>query len=336
MDTTPFALETDTETSPLPDDGLNPRQRKFADLYLEGHFGNRAAILAGYSAENASRIATRLLRNPAIAAYLSSERDRLSCEHFYNRRLLIDWLWKAVHSSIDEIEKGDNLIQEQITRQDTKGNHTHRIKLVNKLAAFRQLARMLGFDKPELTLPGKLAGAFQAFLPAHSGVVSSPRHHSPGVPLPAKDRSPLPGKDRSPSGPVGAAPTTPDAQGPDNRPPHHPTQSPTAPVSQPHSSHPDPAPTLPQNPGTTQNTPNPAPTPPITALTTSLPAPYPIQTSSTPPSPTLQKLDISGHLPALTSPSKTRKPRRSRKKKAKKNRSKASRTGTTSNTPPQH
>jgi len=207
-------IETGGITTSLPDDGLNLRQRKFADHYLEGHFAKHAAVLAGYSEDNAARIATRLLKTPAIAAYLTTERDRLCGEAFYSRRLLVDWLWKVIHTSADDIQEGDNIIQELTTRETADGTRTRRIKMVNKLAALRQLARMLGFDKPELTLPGNLARSFQAFIPANSGVAPSPTTlhamgHSP---------RPLPGRDRSPNGPVDAAhPTLPD-QGPENLP----------------------------------------------------------------------------------------------------------------------
>ena len=64
------------------DDGLNHRPRKFAEPYLSGHFAKQAAILASYSADNAARIAARLLKTPAIAANITAERDRLRAESF--------------------------------------------------------------------------------------------------------------------------------------------------------------------------------------------------------------------------------------------------------------
>jgi len=221
------ATENDLDIPSFPDDGLNSRQRDFADFYLSGHFAKQAAILAGYSADNASRIATRLLKAPAIVAYLSAERDRLAVESFYSRRLLVDWLWKVIHSSPDDIQEGDNIIQELTIRELANGERVRRVKLVNKMAALRQLARMHGYDKPELCLPGDLAGMFKPFQ-AVNDLGQAPR---PTVPpsLPARDRSPtrpaeparptsnaqgppqssssdsLPGRDRSPSGPVDAA-----------------------------------------------------------------------------------------------------------------------------------
>jgi len=303
-------LETGLETTSLEnpshtgDDGLNPRQRKFADHYLEGHFGCRAAILAGYSRDNASRIATRLLRNPAIVAYLADERDRLSNEHFYSRRLLIDWLWRAVHTSIDDIAKGDNLIQEQTTRQDSKGNQTQRVKLVNKLAAFRQLARMLGFDQPELCLPGKLSGAFKAFQPANSGVAptSSGRDRSPGAPLQAGTVIP--------NGPVGAAHPTPHGHGPDDS--HH-TSHPT-----PHDQGPEKHPQTPPIPSTGPFPPNPQIPSKSTPITHSPSKQIPRKTSNIPPTSNSKKVDISGHSSAPNRTSKYRKSHRPRKKKARK------------------
>jgi len=307
-------LDTDleTDTSLLPDDGLNPRQRKFADLYLDGHFACRAAILAGYSQDNASRIATRLLKTPAIADYLADARERLSNEHFYSRRLLIDWLWKAVHTSIDQIAPGDNLIQEQFTREFANGNRSHRVKLVNKLAAFRQLARMLGFDQPELTLPGNLARAFQAFVPANSGVAPPPLHRPPGVSLPGRDRfaSVPPAKILRilPSGPAGTAHPTSHAEGPDPSPLATPSlqsetlspDDPAAPSTPPSTAcSPEIHPQTPPNPSTAHPTSDSFISPSQESATHS---PSNTPTPDFPPPPgisTSEKLDISGHFPAL-------------------------------------
>ncbi len=213
----------DTDITPsLPDDGLNHRQRIFADLYLAGHFANKAAIHAGYSAENASRIATRLLKTPAVAAYIAGERQRLASESFYSRRLLVDWLWKVIHTSIDDVREGNNIVQE-ITTREAAGTLTRRIKMVNKLAALRQLARMQGYDKPELCLPGDLAGIFQAFQVADPFGQASPPSAGPANPPPTApptgqrlpSDSSLDGTDRSPGDPVGAAHPSSDDEGPD-------------------------------------------------------------------------------------------------------------------------
>jgi len=210
------APDNDPDLSPLLDDGLNHRQREFADHYLSGNFAKQAAILAGYSADNASRIATRLLRTPAIAAYIADERQRLAVESFYSRRLLVDWLWKVIHTSPDDVQEGDNIIQELTIRELANGDRIRRVKLVNKMAALRQLARMHGYDKPELGLPGNLANTFKPFQ------VVNDLGQAPRPPVP----SPLPGKDRFasvppakilrivPSGPADAVPPTSNAQGP--------------------------------------------------------------------------------------------------------------------------
>jgi len=161
--TTPGTADISDDTASFPDDGLNERQRKFADLYLSGQFGNRAAILAGYSEENAARIATRLLKIPAVAAYIAEQKKRLAEESFYHRRLFSDWLWKVIITSVDEAAEGDNIIQEQTIRESPDGTTTRRIKMVSKLAAMRQLARMYDCDLPERNLPPKLAAMFQGF-----------------------------------------------------------------------------------------------------------------------------------------------------------------------------
>jgi len=57
-------------------DGLNQRQRRFADLVLEGHAQGRAYELAGYKArgDSADVNASRLLGNARVAAYLAERR----------------------------------------------------------------------------------------------------------------------------------------------------------------------------------------------------------------------------------------------------------------------
>jgi len=308
MDTIIPENDSDSDTTSFPDDGLNHRQRKFAEHYLDGHFAKQAAILAGYSQDNAARIATRLLRTPAIAAYLTAERDRLCAESFYSRRLLVDWLWKVIHTSADDVRQGDNIIQELTIRETADGTRTRRVKMVNKLAALRQLARMHGFDKPELCLPGNLAGAFQAFqVVNHLGQAPPPGSDSSPHPLHDRDHSPRPltGRDRSPSGPAEAAHPTLPGQGPDPRPSSGRDRSPSGPVEAAHptlpaqgpdprlhSSHPiipnqGPAHTLPTNPpepAPTLSTPHPPddtspPAPPL--------SPSPLASMETPPTPTI-------------------------------------------------
>ena len=50
---------------------LTAKQRRFAAEYLVDLCGAKAAVRAGYSAKTADRIASRLLRNPGVAAILT-------------------------------------------------------------------------------------------------------------------------------------------------------------------------------------------------------------------------------------------------------------------------
>lgn len=64
MDDTP----DDTTTPPEPDDGLNPRQRKFAAEYVMDHNATAAAKRAGYSEATAHAQGWRLLKHVAVRA----------------------------------------------------------------------------------------------------------------------------------------------------------------------------------------------------------------------------------------------------------------------------
>lgn len=59
---------------------LTPKQRRFAEEYLVDLCGAKAAVRAGYSPRTADRIASRLLRHPAIAAIHAEHAERTGAE----------------------------------------------------------------------------------------------------------------------------------------------------------------------------------------------------------------------------------------------------------------
>lgn len=57
---------------------LTSKEKKFCQFIVEGQNQTMAAILAGYSKENAASIASRLMKKPKIRAYIA-ELDKEIC-----------------------------------------------------------------------------------------------------------------------------------------------------------------------------------------------------------------------------------------------------------------
>lgn len=77
-------------------DGLNNRQRLFANAILAGKSATKAAETAGYSPKSAAVTGWRMLRNAKIAAAIATrqqaaaERAELSCEYVLRRLMAIE------------------------------------------------------------------------------------------------------------------------------------------------------------------------------------------------------------------------------------------------------
>lgn len=59
-------------------EALTSKEKKFCQFITDGQNQTQAAILAGYSADNAASIASRLMRKPKIIAYIA-ELDKEIC-----------------------------------------------------------------------------------------------------------------------------------------------------------------------------------------------------------------------------------------------------------------
>lgn len=151
---------------------LNPRQRLFIEHYLIDLDGRAAAIRAGYAASDAHVRAARLLRRPdvkaAIGAGMAARAARTAITAarvleeyaaiaFADWRRFADWGPEGVRFfGTDQLAPGDTrVIAELIERgpaprrgdKKSRGDtqvQLRRVKLFDKFAALRSLARILG------------------------------------------------------------------------------------------------------------------------------------------------------------------------------------------------
>jgi hypothetical protein len=140
---------------------LNPRQKKFADLVIEGTPAGRAWTQAGYQATgNAAEVQASLaLKKPKFKAYLKAERERLEKAGEMRRDDLVSWLAAVIRTPIAHVSADSPLCQE-FSCEDIEGGTRTRIKMASKMEACRQLAQIMGWNAPEkveFTAADKLA-----------------------------------------------------------------------------------------------------------------------------------------------------------------------------------
>jgi hypothetical protein len=140
---------------------LNPRQKKFADLVIEGTPAGRAWTQAGYSSRgNPAEVqASQALKKPKFKAYIKAERARLEKAGEIRREDLVSWLVAVIRTPIGQVNADSPLCQE-FSCEDIEGGTRTRIKMASKLEACRQLATIMGWFAPqklELSAADKLA-----------------------------------------------------------------------------------------------------------------------------------------------------------------------------------
>jgi phage terminase small subunit len=60
---------------------LTPKQKAFADAYIETGNQTEAARRAGYSEKSAKQVGTENMTKPAVAAYIKERMDALEAQH---------------------------------------------------------------------------------------------------------------------------------------------------------------------------------------------------------------------------------------------------------------
>lgn len=132
-----------------PSHGLSPKQKKFADYYLEGIAAGIAYTRAGYSPNGAKEAACRLLKTEKVAAYIEAEQERISAQSRIKQWQLLEFLSDVITTPVGDIDENSILAQE-VTR-DEIGEQTLKttVKMVNKIAAIDRLTKMLGWNAPK-------------------------------------------------------------------------------------------------------------------------------------------------------------------------------------------
>lgn len=129
------------------DRGLNDRMRRVCELVVAGKPAGRAYELAGYAARGdaADVNASKLLRTPKVAEYLQKLRDEASVVAEYTRDDLVGFLVEVIKTPVGNIGEKSPLAQK--VKVDEAGGFL--IEMPNKMAAAKQLAEVMGWNKPQ-------------------------------------------------------------------------------------------------------------------------------------------------------------------------------------------
>jgi phage terminase small subunit len=125
---------------------INDRMRRFCELVVAGVAGGRAYERAGYTARGdaADQNASQLLRKPKVADYLKTLRTAASVKAAFSRDDLVKYLVEVVTTPVSEVGEASRLAQS--LKVDDTGMT---VQMPNKLAAAKQLAEILGWNKPQ-------------------------------------------------------------------------------------------------------------------------------------------------------------------------------------------
>lgn len=140
---------------------MTPKQRRFVEEYLVDRNATQAAVRAGYSAKSAARTGWRLRQIPAVRlAIAEAARDREDRREMSRDRVLVELARVAFASSGEYLDWGPDAVAlkhktvltpdqqaavAEITQSRTKTGHTLRFKLYDKLAALKEISRLLGY-----------------------------------------------------------------------------------------------------------------------------------------------------------------------------------------------
>ncbi len=143
--------------------GLTARQQLFVAAYLELGNAKEAARRAGFSVRHLRHAGARMLRDPAVAAVITAEQEKLMANGrltaarvlqeymriaFANIRDIMDWGPDGVSLRPKDATTEDQsaAIGEFIVTADASGTITARVTMQPKLEALNALARHLGID----------------------------------------------------------------------------------------------------------------------------------------------------------------------------------------------
>lgn len=85
-----------------PEDGLNIRQRAFADYYLECGNASEAAVKAGYSSKYAATNADKLLKNTKIQKYMQKRLEELENSRIATIEEVLEFYTSVMRGEIED------------------------------------------------------------------------------------------------------------------------------------------------------------------------------------------------------------------------------------------
>jgi uncharacterized protein (DUF1501 family) len=124
--------------------GLNPRQRRFVELFTGGMSAVAAYVRAGYSPNGADGAASKLQGNAKVSAAIQATQRKASEAAAMDRSDLASYLVDVLQTPIGQITETHRLCQEWAMNPAGCVN----VKMPSKLAAARQLAEIMGWNKP--------------------------------------------------------------------------------------------------------------------------------------------------------------------------------------------
>jgi hypothetical protein len=130
---------------------LNPRQQAFADAYLSGVPAGRAYVAAGYTKNKAAADveASKMLRKPAVKAYLKACREKLDKVAEVTREEVLKYLSDIIRTAPGTLDETSPLVQEYLINEIAGGVIQRRVKMPCKLDACKIICRMMGWEAPQ-------------------------------------------------------------------------------------------------------------------------------------------------------------------------------------------
>lgn len=139
---------------------LSPKQKKFADLRLEGLPAGIAYLQAGYSTAHPRPSARKLLKNETVAAYIAAQQEILNERCLLSQVQVMNYLTHIIVTPIGRLDEESPLTQEYSVDLVGKETTRKRVKMVGKMDAVKQLCTMMGWNAPqqhEVTATSELA-----------------------------------------------------------------------------------------------------------------------------------------------------------------------------------
>jgi phage terminase small subunit len=154
-----------------PDKPLTPKQKKFADLYLQSLNANQSAIKAGYSAKSAREIGSDNLTKPNIAKYIQENQLKVQEKLEITKEEWVGALGQMASAHVGQLyrfdEDGNLELRDDLTENDLKNVKkvtqtvsTDRAGVEHKTTTLEMYPR----DKPMETL-GKALGFIDTVKP---------------------------------------------------------------------------------------------------------------------------------------------------------------------------